>query len=46
MEVCQLLMQLGRTFEWLDVLANATGTLAGMLIYFILFKRIKKLNPQ
>jgi VanZ family protein len=33
MEVLQLLMQFGRSFEWMDVLANSVGAITGVLIY-------------
>jgi glycopeptide antibiotics resistance protein len=42
MEVFQLIMHLGRAFEWLDVLANTSGTLAGVLIYILMVKRMNK----
>jgi len=41
MEGFQLEMHLGRAFEWFDVLANATGALAGVLIYTIMVNRRK-----
>jgi VanZ family protein len=46
MEVFQLIMQLGRTFEWLDVLANASGTLVGILIYYLMINRMNIHRPQ
>jgi len=41
MEVFQLIMHLGRAFEWLDVLANSSGTLTGALIYNLMVNRKK-----
>ena len=33
MELFQLMMHLGRAFEWMDILANSFGVLTGVLIY-------------
>jgi len=38
MEVFQLEMELGRAFEWFDVLANSCGALTGVVIYHIMIK--------
>jgi VanZ family protein len=37
LEVCQLLIN-GRTFDVVDLLANLTGALLGILTYYILYK--------
>jgi len=41
MELFQLIMQVGRAFEWLDVLANSVGVITGVLIYNLMIN-IKK----
>jgi VanZ family protein len=41
MEVFQLIMQFGRAFEWMDVLANSFGVLAGILIYNLMISNKK-----
>jgi VanZ family protein len=38
MEVFQLMMELGRAFEWFDVLANSSGSLVGVIIYNLMIK--------
>lgn len=35
MEIMQLEMHAGRSFSWLDELANATGVLTGILLYIL-----------
>ncbi len=43
MEIFQLLMHLGRSFDLYDILANSMGALIGAIIY-LLTARMKK-NP-
>jgi VanZ family protein len=35
MELLQLEMRVGRSFEWFDILANSVGVITGILIYII-----------
>jgi VanZ family protein len=34
MEICQLIMQDGRNFEWMDELSNSIGAIIGATLYF------------
>ncbi len=38
MEILQMIMHFGRTFEWMDVLANSLGALVGVMIYTLIVK--------
>jgi VanZ family protein len=42
MEVFQLLMHYGRSFEWLDILANTIGAIIGVIIYNLMVTNHKK----
>lgn len=42
MEFMQLQMHAGRSFSWLDELANATGVFTGILLYTLISYRISK----
>jgi len=42
MEIFQLEMHIGRTFSWLDVLANTTGVAIGMIIYVLVTRNAFK----
>ena len=44
MEVFQLIMKLGRSFDYFDILANAVGTFCGILIYFSMMLLKKRLD--
>ncbi len=43
MELCQLNMHLGRSFDYFDILGNSIGTLLGLLIYIAIINRHKTL---
>ena len=44
METFQNAMHLGRSFEWWDVIANSTGALFGLFIYYLMAVRVKPTN--
>ncbi len=39
MEIFQLTMHLGRSFSWLDVLANSIGAVGGIIVYNLILTR-------
>jgi len=43
MEVCQLNMHLGRSFDYYDILGNSNGTLLGLFVYIALRIKYKTL---
>jgi VanZ family protein len=42
LELFQLVMHYGRSFEWLDILANSIGAIGGVLIYNLMILRMKQ----
>ena len=44
MELLQLLMRMGRSFELFDILSNLVGTFAGLLLYILMAKYKKNID--
>ena len=44
MEIMQLEMHLGRSFEWYDILANSVGSLAGIVSYQLIVNNHARRN--
>jgi VanZ family protein len=42
MEVFQLIMKYGRTFEWLDISADVIGAIIGAIIYRLMMGSFRK----
>ena len=44
MEILQYLMQIGRSFEFVDILSNSIGAFCGLFLYLLIAGKIKLLK--
>ncbi len=46
MEISQYVMHIGRSFEWLDMISNTSGSLMGVIIYQLMIRGRRKFDKK